>query len=143
MILCTVIRISKLGPSVSAGDSTYYQAFSNSWTAIEVNVGIICATLPTIKAFGVIVFKDFINKTFRSGSRSRTSQRKGSDYGSSFRDRSRRKSSIPISNPMITWSSKPATTSDEVMMLGELQKKGSIIRTTEVALTYEGHDSLR
>lgn len=69
---CTIIRCVALGPTVSQTDSVCmssiylsiwiehqsanrtvpqdYQAKSNSWTFLEVDVSIICAALPVLKA---------------------------------------------------------------------------------------------
>ncbi|TEY37398.1 hypothetical protein BOTCAL_0521g00030 [Botryotinia calthae] len=50
VIACTVVRMATVGPAITATDSMYYQATSNSWTFLEVNVSIICASLPMLKA---------------------------------------------------------------------------------------------
>ncbi|KAK5056722.1 hypothetical protein LTR84_012254 [Exophiala bonariae] len=50
VMACTIIRCVALGPTVSQTDSVYYQAKSNSWTFLEVDVSIICAALPILKA---------------------------------------------------------------------------------------------
>ncbi|KEF54305.1 uncharacterized protein A1O9_09471 [Exophiala aquamarina CBS 119918] len=50
VMACTIIRCVALGPTVSQNDSVYYQAKSNSWTFLEVDVSIICAALPILKA---------------------------------------------------------------------------------------------
>ncbi|EFX01699.1 integral membrane protein [Grosmannia clavigera kw1407] len=48
-ILCTIIRMVTVSPRTTAADQIYYQATSNSWTFVEVNVGIICACLPILR----------------------------------------------------------------------------------------------
>ncbi|KAM0171796.1 hypothetical protein ACHAPC_010956 [Botrytis cinerea] len=50
VIACTVVRMATVGPAITATDTMYYQATSNSWTFLEVNVSIICASLPILKA---------------------------------------------------------------------------------------------
>ena len=62
-----------------------YQSVSNSWTFLEVNVGIICACLPTFKAPIVKYFPRLIsNGTASSRNRSRDSKRPGMPtFGSS------------------------------------------------------------
>ena len=42
--------MATVGPAITATDTMYYQATSNSWTFLEVNVSIICASLPILKA---------------------------------------------------------------------------------------------
>ncbi|PMD60015.1 uncharacterized protein K444DRAFT_589731 [Hyaloscypha bicolor E] len=50
VVACTVVRMIVVGPAITAKDTMYYQATSNSWTFLEVNVAIICASLPVLKA---------------------------------------------------------------------------------------------
>ncbi|RFU75018.1 hypothetical protein TARUN_7223 [Trichoderma arundinaceum] len=58
VIACTVIRMITVSPQTTASDQTYYQAVSNSWTFVETNVGIICAS---------ILFKIYANQGVVTG----------------------------------------------------------------------------
>lgn len=64
-----------------------YQSVSNSWTFLEVNVGIICACLPIFKAPIVKYFPRLIaNKTLSSRNRSQDPKRPSMPrFGSSTR----------------------------------------------------------
>ncbi|KAK4902644.1 hypothetical protein LTR27_000582 [Elasticomyces elasticus] len=50
VMACTTIRCVALGPVVSQRDLFYYQASAHSWTFLEVDVSIICAALPVLRA---------------------------------------------------------------------------------------------
>ncbi|KAF7883170.1 uncharacterized protein EAF01_011679 [Botrytis porri] len=50
VVACTVVRMATVGVAITATDTMYYQATSNSWTFVKGNVSIICASLPILKA---------------------------------------------------------------------------------------------
>lgn len=73
VIACTIVRMTTVSPTTTSRDQIYYQATSNSWTFLEVNVGIICACLPVIRIpFRKLLSPFRTNRTTATGSRSHT-----------------------------------------------------------------------
>lgn len=100
-----------------------YQSVSNSWTFLEVNVGIICACLPTFKAPIVKYFPRLVsNGTVFSRNRSRDPKRPGMPaFGSS----DTRSQMLSIGRPELH------TASDEEIMLDTV----GIKKTTKVVVS--------
>ncbi|KAM3074351.1 hypothetical protein ACMFMG_002840 [Clarireedia jacksonii] len=134
VVACTIVRMATVGPAVSAKDTMYYQATSNSWTFLETNIGIICACLPVLKA-PIIKFFPWLmrNKTTPSAY----------GYGGFSRDQYTKKDIIPSQNDSVVegaskFRQKHGNLSDEEFILEELKPtEGGVRKTTEFNVTYE------
>ncbi|KAF7919079.1 uncharacterized protein EAE98_009399 [Botrytis deweyae] len=135
VIACTVVRMATVGPAITATDTMYYQATSNSWTFLEVNVSIICASLPILKA-PIIKFCPWLmrNKTTTSA------------YGVNFsKDNYGTKNALPSHDGSVRDSRIKSVTgktttntprdSDEEFILEEMGK--GVRKTTEFNVSYE------
>ncbi|KAF7943944.1 hypothetical protein EAE96_010358 [Botrytis aclada] len=135
VIACTVVRMAIVGPAITATDTMYYQATSNSWTFVEVNVSIICASLPILKA-PIVKFCPWLmrNKTTTSA------------YGMNFsKDNYGTKNALPSHDgsardsriKSVTGKTKPDTLrdSDEEFILEEMGN--GVRKTTEFNVSYE------
>lgn len=49
--LVSIIRLYFLHKAHFAKDWSYYNTVPATWSSIEINIGILCASLPTLKAF--------------------------------------------------------------------------------------------
>ncbi|KIV79658.1 hypothetical protein PV11_07207 [Exophiala sideris] len=131
VMVCTIIRCVMLGPTTSQKDSLYYQAQSNSWTFLEVDVSIICASLPILKApLQRLLPRVFGTKSSAAKSTDYSkspSYRAGVEGGPSIAMNSSRRSGLPA---------KSDTASDEEQMI----ESGGIMKTTNVTLDYEEVD---
>ncbi|RFU24700.1 hypothetical protein B7463_g11637, partial [Scytalidium lignicola] len=119
VLSCTVVRMIVVGPAITAKDTMFFQATSNSWTFLEVNVAIICACLPMLKAP--------ITKVL-PWTRSNKSSRP-SDYAAQFTRDVYTKNTI---------SHQPRNqidnASDEQFILHDIN---SVKKTTDINITYE------
>ncbi|TGO08978.1 hypothetical protein BTUL_0184g00250 [Botrytis tulipae] len=135
VIACTVVRMATVGPAITATDTMYYQATSNSWTFLEVNVSIICASLPILKA-PIVKFCPWLmrNKTTTSA------------YGMNFsKDNYGTKNALPSHDGSVRHSRIKSVTgkttthtpgdSDEEFILEEMGK--GVRKTTEFNVSYE------
>ncbi|TGO27199.1 hypothetical protein BPAE_0046g00620 [Botrytis paeoniae] len=135
VIACTVVRMATVGPAITATDTMYYQATSNSWTFLEVNVSIICASLPILKA-PIVKFCPWLmrNKTTTSA------------YGMNFsKDNYGTKNALPSHDGSVRDSRIRGVTgktktdaprdSDEEFILEEMGK--GVRKTTEFNVSYE------
>lgn len=132
VIACTVVRMATVGPAVAAKDTMFYQATSNSWTFLEVNVSIICASLPVLKA-PIIKFCPWFM-------RQKTST---SAYGVDFsKDNYGTKNVLPSQNSRMKESlrigkSAQDRDSDEEFILEEMGSKAGVMKTMEINVSYE------
>ncbi|KAI1629388.1 integral membrane protein [Exophiala viscosa] len=130
VMVCTIIRCVMLGPTTSKKDSLYYQAESNSWTFLEVDVSIICASLPILKApLQRLLPRVFGTKSSaaKSADYSKSTSYKAGVEGPNIAMNSSRRSGLPA---------KSDTASDEEQMI----ESGGIMKTTNVTLDYEEVD---
>ncbi|OAP65557.1 hypothetical protein AYL99_01529 [Fonsecaea erecta] len=128
VMACTIIRCVMLGPTTSQKDSVYYQAESNSWTFLEVDVSIICVSLPLLKT----PLQRLLPQIF--GMRSSSAKSDGYYHGNAHKS-SARGSAIPMNNR----SGRPKgpysdAASDEEQIL---ESRGGIVKTTKVTMEYE------
>lgn len=73
----SVVRLRSLYDIATSDDKTYENGPAAYWSAIEVNVGIICACTPSLKAFAARFFPRFLsNSTGHEGATS-TAHRAG------------------------------------------------------------------
>ncbi|KAK5107610.1 hypothetical protein LTR62_000945 [Meristemomyces frigidus] len=45
----TIVRLVSLNPLAGQGDTLWYQASSNSWAFLEIDVSLICASIPILR----------------------------------------------------------------------------------------------
>ncbi|KIW27818.1 uncharacterized protein PV07_07521 [Cladophialophora immunda] len=128
VMACTIIRCVMLGPTTSQKDSVYYQAESNSWTFLEVDVSIICASLPLLKT----PLQRLLPQIF--GMKSSSAKSDGYYHGNAQKS-SGRGAAIPMNNragrPRGPYSD---AASDEEQIL---ESGAGIMKTTKVTLEYE------
>ena len=107
-----------------------YQAESNSWTFLEVDVSIICASLPILKA----PLQRLLPRVFGM----KSSAEKSADYSKSPSYRAGVEGpSIAMNNSRRSGlHAKSDTASDEEQMI----ESGGIMKTTNVTLDYEEVD---
>ncbi|KIM96926.1 hypothetical protein OIDMADRAFT_131316 [Oidiodendron maius Zn] len=119
VVSCTIVRMIVVGPAVTAKDTMYYQCTSNSWTFLEVNVAIICACLPMLRAPLTMCLPWMRDKSTRPG-----------QYVEQFsRDKYASKNTVSHNA-----RGQLDNNSDEEFILQEL---GSVRKTTDVNITYE------
>ncbi|KAF2016638.1 hypothetical protein BU24DRAFT_492692 [Aaosphaeria arxii CBS 175.79] len=80
-------------------DTTWYSTATAYWSAIEVNLGIVCASTPALKALVVKFVPAMLSKSFSTG-RSRSRSRSGTDPAKN------RKSFIELSDKELASSSQ-------------------------------------
>ncbi|KAK6415770.1 hypothetical protein LTR95_017544, partial [Oleoguttula sp. CCFEE 5521] len=68
VMACTIVRCVQLGPAISQKDILYYQASSNSWTLLEVDVSIICASLAILRTPFIKLVSRFCSNSTRRNS---------------------------------------------------------------------------
>ncbi|KAL9105534.1 MAG: hypothetical protein Q9227_009308 [Pyrenula ochraceoflavens] len=131
VMACTIVRMITVGPAITKTDTLHYQAISNSWTFLEVNVGIICACLPVLKSLLLHFFPRLFRSTRNAGS-------SGYGYAHSSNNKprsnshhhnlssSRYSTHIVTGKPGFSTTTKatPDHASDEEIMLGGMQGKG-------------------
>jgi hypothetical protein len=62
-------------------DRTYYSAATAYWSAIEINLGIVCASLPALKPLIVKIIPGFSTRHSSRGYGTANSARMGKSYG--------------------------------------------------------------
>lgn len=82
----SIIRLSALNYLLHSVDFSYANAHAAVWSGAELNVAIICSSLPALKGLVQRFFPRFFSSTFFSGS--------GSSQASSSRRRSKRISGL-------------------------------------------------
>lgn len=136
VMACTVVRCIALAPTVSAKDAMYYDASSNSWTFLEVDVSIICASLPVLRA----PLNKLFPSIFRNMSTRAVSDRARVQYGGRFGELAGAISMQDQSDWRKSGQSRVRarhnvadddTASDEERIL----RPSGILKTTEVRLT--------
>ncbi|KAK4552317.1 hypothetical protein LTR86_010488 [Recurvomyces mirabilis] len=76
----TIVRLVSLSPLASQGDLLWYQATSNSWAFLEIDVSIICASIPVLRAPIGMLFPRLLGRlSTRNGAES------GNQYHGQFR----------------------------------------------------------
>ncbi|RDL41430.1 uncharacterized protein BP5553_01409 [Venustampulla echinocandica] len=121
VVACTLVRIIALAPAMTAKDTLYSQATSSSWLFIEIDVGIICACLPVLKAAVTMVFP-----SMRSQNASHPSQ-----FTETFpRKGAMTKHIFSTNNP----HTQLHNASDEEFILHDVS---AVKKTTDIAITYE------
>ncbi|KAF4551619.1 Hypothetical protein D9617_13g101210 [Elsinoe fawcettii] len=68
--LTSILRLRSLYDVTKSTDLTWENGPIAYWSSVEVNVGIICACLPTLKAFAMKYFPNLINSSKNGGATS-------------------------------------------------------------------------
>ncbi|KAK4540883.1 hypothetical protein LTR36_008825 [Oleoguttula mirabilis] len=145
VMACTIVRCVALGPTVSQKDVMYYQAGSNSWTFLEVDVSVICASLPILRAPLNKIFPRILgnistwggSESARARSDAKSSGRAHGTSAISMQNGSGwRKSGQTYAREVRDVSGDDAA-SDEEQILGP----HGIRKTTEVRLNYDEVDA--
>ena len=140
-----------VGPAITKLDTIYYQAQSNSsWTFLEVNVSIVCASLPTLRQPVTKFFPRIFGHTFSStggtkGTRDTSGKRLSHALSPASVNRNsdwiRFEPNHPQSDAIFSdAASHPKTSieSDEVLILQGLDERGrGIKKTTNIGITFE------
>lgn len=80
--IVSILRLNALIVlSKHADDRTYYSAATAYWSAIEMNLGIVCASLPALKPLVVKIIPGFSTRHSSRGYGTNLSGRMGKAYG--------------------------------------------------------------
>ncbi|KAF2232021.1 hypothetical protein EV356DRAFT_535020 [Viridothelium virens] len=138
VMITTIVRIIYLNPATSSTDTTYYQATSNTWTSIEVNTGIICACIPTLKRPVAALFPQLFSRP--NNDRSEQYHRQpGSRSNYASRRSSNHAAKVLSDQPSVgrVWTYE----SDEEIMLDTVKRPGEIMRTMDIEVAHEDASS--
>ena len=139
-----------VGPAITKLDTIYYQAQSNSWTFLEVNVGILCACLPTLrqavaKFFPRIFGIAFSSTTGTKGTRDTSAKRMSYALSPASAKRNSDWIRFDPNHPQFestyggaTSHPKISNKSDEVLILQGLDEPGrGVKKTSNIGITFE------
>jgi len=136
VIIIEIIRLALLGPVTTSKDYTYYQASGCLWAGLEVNVGIICACAPMLRA-PLLRFRDRYFPRFRSNS-SASRSKSARTWPNAYANENKSRASRVPSRDLIYSASrkerdKERDSDEEIMLEGR-----GIVKTTNVQVDF--HD---